>query len=128
LRMGFMTTSNEPMAKPTLRALLESIDHWKQMKAQPELDVPSTSQCNLCRLFFPDREMPEADACNGCPVYVSTGQKFCNGSPYRNAYRAWRKLTLCFADEIEQAKIEWTVAAQAEIDFLESLLPKEPTQ
>lgn len=99
-----MTTNNAgavaspPMDPATLVALKGSIAKWEGIVAGgPEGDCP------LCLMFF--RGRPIEDICVGCPVMERTGRRMCRGTPY------W--------DDTNPKQ------AQAELDFLKSLLPKE---
>lgn len=105
------------MNDPTLAALQDSIAHWERMRDDraetPE--QPIAPDCALCRLFYTSR--PSPTCCYGCPVYTTTSQQFCRGTPYAEAERAYD----------DPNEFAWKEAAQAEIDFLKSLLP-EPAQ
>ena len=99
------------MSPETLKALKDSIAHWKENAAAiPSSNVKiSASACALCQLFVANLH------CAGCPVSERTGQAGCGGTPWVPARDALR-LGL-FKN--------FLVFAQAEVEFLESLLPKD---
>jgi hypothetical protein len=99
------------MNTKTLKALNDSIAHWERMRDNPNgEDRPGRRQCALCGLF--NRNF--ADGCAGCPVKAKTGEVGCAGTPYEHANAIFG-----FG-----ANRSWRKAAQAEINFLKSLLPK----
>lgn len=101
------------MDKMTLTALKDSIKHWQSnVRRKPENAKMGASNCALCSLFNTARRKPE-NICRGCPVMKATGLRHCGGTPYSGAVDARR-----FA-----GAGQWRVAAQAELDFLRSLLP-----
>ena len=104
------------MDAKTLEALKASIAKWnKNAKAKEPQDVVlGSDNCPLCDLF-----QTEVDICNGCPVFQSTGSRFCFATPYGqavNGLRHWRM----FGD-----RQKFRDAAEAEVAFLKSLLPEE---
>jgi hypothetical protein len=122
------------MDERTLTALQASIKHWEEnVAAEVVGDVKlGPSDCALCRLFWNKLHapiMPENDGdaicvrCDGCPVLAATGQHGCNGSPYGDAEDAFMEW-----DDVEQedSLARFHEAAQAELDFLKSLLPAQP--
>ena len=100
------------MDKRTRTALEGSIAKWEAIVAGTGTDE-GTENCPLCQLFF-DKRDPMGDYCEGCPVKERTGQTCCEGSPYQE----WS--TNPYASEDEAKRL-----AQAEVDFLRSLLPPE---
>lgn len=72
-------------------------------------EVPSASHCPLCRMF-------PNDICTDCPVKEATGYRACVGTPYVQAWQAWESYGLDSG--------EFRESAQKEIEFLQSLLPK----
>lgn len=110
------------MKPGTLKALKESIAHWKRMKENWKIDErPNASYCALCARFdkYRDGILCEIDG-EGCPVMEKTGQPACFGTPYEAAKNAHPRNKF----EVTRLVIlNWRRAAQAEIDFLESLLP-----
>lgn len=104
----------------TLGALKASIKHWEENVAAETPDKATTGpfECALCKLYW-------RDGCHGCPVRDATHKKDCDGSPYVEADNA---LDRWHDDPAEMIlKTEWRKAAQAELDFLRSLLPGEPS-
>jgi hypothetical protein len=103
------------MPAKTLAALKGSIKHWEDNVAAEVGDGSTRWQdCKLCLLFNPyEEEGPEN--CRGCPVMAQTGKRYCEDSPYHEAWTA-----NVFKDETR-----WKAAALAELNFLRSLLPDE---
>ena len=102
------------MDAKTKEALLASIKHWEENLAaeSPEQASVDGENCALCQTFT---------NCRSCPVFFSTGLPQCENTPYylaRVALQRWK-----FAQMPAQKKV-WEEAAQAEIDFLKSLLPE----
>ena len=102
------------MKARALKALKQSIAHWKEMRDDPACSKPITSNCALCKLFF-----LRENRCDGCPVAEKAEQPNCNGTPYLKAYQAWNQL-----GKTEASLAKWRAEATKEIEFLESLLPK----
>jgi hypothetical protein len=105
------------MDAETLAALKASIQHWQEnveAKTPAEASIKA-SDCALCQRFA---------ACNGCPVAVATERSGCAGTPYLTAYYAF-KLWEAWPDD--KADADWRQAAQAELDFLISILPDGET-
>lgn len=109
------------MDKKTLKALKDSIAKWERntQAITPYGASISADDCPLCDLFFRDRGGPYS--CRGCPVAECTGRAICNGTPYEDAVRARRAWTYM---KDEQSREVFVKAAQEEVDFLKSLLPK----
>jgi hypothetical protein len=96
------------MDERSLTALQKSIRHWER-NAAGSFDGIGTYACALCELFY-------SDLCFDCPVYEKTGQSACVGTPLTGVNEAF---------EIHGPQSdEFRAAAQKEIDFLKSLLPK----
>lgn len=94
------------MSPETLEALKGSIEKWRKIVEKIGEDH-GTQNCPLCRLFHSDyRE--EDDCCAGCPVHEHTELSLCMGTPYDN-----------------YTENPSTKNANAELEFLRSLLPKE---
>lgn len=91
----------EPMAPKVLEALRGSIAKWEGIVAGIAHDEGPLN-CPLCQMFH------RRTMCRGCPVMDRTGQDSCKGTPYDNYDR-----------DLNPA---W---AQAEVDFLKSLLPDD---
>jgi hypothetical protein len=106
-------------------ALRESIAHWERMRDDPDCgEEPYDRDCALCAIYY-DVEYDE-QKCMGCPVFESSGSRHCIASPYERASREWRRWRTAQPGEKRAAKTAWRKAAQAEIDFLRSLLDEEP--
>lgn len=84
----------------TLEALRGSVKKWQAIVDGTGKNR-GPSDCPLCKLFFFVR------LCVGCPVFERTGETGCGGTPYMD-YEKHGELYL----------------AQAELDFLISLLPE----
>lgn len=98
------------MDTATLAALRSSIEHWKENEQVTDIiDAKiGTGSCALCKLFF-------RNLCKDCPVFNRTGKDLCVDTPYRAVVEAK-----------EENNLEaFRLAAKAEREFLESLLPKE---
>lgn len=121
-----MTLTTQQVAKMderTLAALKSSIEAWERKLAATDpwaVELGPTA-CPLCHLFN-TADTADGEYCQMCPVSISTGKAFCAGSPYPTAATA---LLLWHNWRTAKARDEWRAAAQAEIDFLRSLLPKE---
>lgn len=105
----------------TLKALQGSIEHWEENVAAEDIHDTSigSRRCKLCHTF-------PSDDCEGCPVAEKVGQPLCIGTPYEVArvrWNVWLRATLNNGLREEELKTEWRKAAQAELDFLRSLLP-----
>lgn len=110
------------MDSRTLEALKGSIQKWEKIVAGTGEDE-GWRNCPLCLLFNSDKILEDDAVCQGCPVREKTGQKWCHGSPYsawlRNAEHSpahWRGRIALSANSV--------ALAQAELDFLKSLLPE----
>jgi hypothetical protein len=99
----------------TREALEASIKHWEANVAaeKPEDFHYGPDHCALCREF-------RDDGCYGCPVRKKTGEGCCFNTPYGIAERAGKQWIAGVAGR--EACI---LPAQAELDFLRSLLPAE---
>ena len=89
------------MDKRTLTVLKGSIKKWEGIVAGT-IEDKGIENCPLCKEFYDDD-------CEGCPVADRTGQIHCLGSPYEE---------YCLGSNSKQQ------SAQAELDFLRSLLPE----
>lgn len=115
------------MDERTLTALKASIKHWEEnvQAKTPDKIKLGVSHCALCAEFW-TRDEARLVTCDGCPVWTRTGKHGCSGSPYEAAEEAhddWDDVfdTVYESDEGD----EWRKAAQAELDFLNSLLPEQ---
>lgn len=103
------------MDRRTLTALKASIKHWEENVAatSPEDASVRASDCALCMRFY-----EQHGVCDGCPVMEKTGKELCKKTPFTrtiNALDAWRW---------GATGAKFRAAAQAELDFLRSLLPE----
>ena len=98
------------MSPETLTALQASIKHWEKNSQIESIDDAKcgTSHCALCQRFY-------HKGCYGCPIAAKTGRDSCDGTPYVKANTAYNQEDL----------VAFKKAAQAEIEFLRSLLPQE---
>ena len=104
------------MDERTLTALRGSIEKWEAIVAGTGVDWGSIN-CPLCTEFCHG-----PNYCAGCPVASKTGEKYCDGSPYIRFESVWPKSV-----PIPDGRPIITELAQAEIDFLRSLLPEAET-
>ena len=114
-----------PMMPPkTLAALQNSIAKWREVAAGA--DERGWTDCPLCLLFLvgPNGRPKNRydDPCVGCPVSAHTNKPYCKGTPYD----AWIAYDPPYSEKASEKR---TRLAQAELDFLISLLPPggEPT-
>jgi hypothetical protein len=98
------------MDKHTLRALQGSIEKWEAIVAGAGKDE-GMENCPLCQRFCSDDLSVSDGACGGCPVMEKTGKRLCWDTPYGE-----------YSIGATRGTVE---AAQAELDFLRSLLPAE---
>jgi len=94
------------MNPETLQALKQSIEKWKGNASGLHMKIDT---CPLCVLFY--RSQADDDYCKSCPVSAHTKKALCLGTPFKDA---------TLASTLE----EFRAAAQLEVEFLESLLPK----
>lgn len=108
---------NTPTPEETLRALQDSIAHWERLATGNRRlsENVGGDDCALCKIFFIGKDFK--DVCIGCPVYQKTNLKGCRGTPFTDAS------IICFNFGLNSP--EFKEAAQKELDFLKSLLPKE---
>lgn len=113
------------MDEKTRAALEASIQHWRENvnAASPDGVSVHGKDCALCRVFL------DSGNCAGCPVRRASGKKLCRGTPYVAAVSARAKWAAAFwrgdhAASLDARRKQWRAAAQAELDFLISLLPE----
>lgn len=100
--------------KRDTKLLKESIAHWTRMRTDHTIsETPFGTDCPLCSRYCKS----SYGKCEGCPVEEATGQANCAGTPWRVASNAW-------FHALRRNDSAWRKAAQAEIDFLRSLLPR----
>lgn len=114
------------MDEKTLTALQGSIAKWVAILAGTGKDDGATN-CPLCQLFDPHNEV-WAKRCKGCPVSEKTGITGCSLTPYEqleelgwDGFEYNNDLVWSGTIKTEDQK----ALAQAELDFLRSLLPSE---
>ena len=98
----------------TLQAIKDSIVKWETLAEMTTLPLfmPGDSQCPLCNLFI-KKTSTFNEECRQCPVYLKTGRRYCGSTPYADASDAFK----------ENDQIGFQSAAEAEVEFLKSLLP-----
>ena len=100
------------MNATTLKALKESIKHWKRLSTKRmEREWIGPDHCALCGLFW--RQTPR---CKGCPVSELSGSTLCQKTPYSEVLKVIK-----FGLDSHEFK----EAAKEELKFLKSLLPKK---
>lgn len=105
------------MDAKTLKALKGSIRKWEAIVAGTGADKGGKN-CPLCKLFATGVSIGK---CKGCPVRQKTGFEECRDTPY---YDFAMESTFRAEDRGRVADTpEAKAAAQAELDFLRSLLP-----
>ena len=112
------------MSKRARTALEKSIQHWREnVEATDEWQIGvGASDCALCALYNRPY-MIEDRCCRACPVMKRTGRQYCDCTPHDDAWAAVDNLR--FRDDCPPIKADWArwrKAAQAELEFLESLL------
>lgn len=121
------------MDPATLEALKGSIRKWEKIVDGTGKDAGSTN-CPLCLLFNKeqtntpyevDEDDNSIDGCEGCPVRAASGRDWCYGTPYKayvdTGFARYRET----AEQAAQRAASRANHAQAELDFLRSLLPNE---
>lgn len=119
------------MDDKTLTALRASIVHWAENVAAKTAAKISLggNDCALCNMFA--QRDASGTLCLKCPVYGHTLHLMCENTPYNSAFFAlgkWQRKEYDNAEFVthafDLARTEWRLAAQAELDFLKSLLPE----
>jgi len=109
-----------------LDALNDSIAHWERLasgKRKPNESV-GIYDCALCRMFNKHSEDGSDTRCKGCPVKEKTGIRFCKATPFVRAEEITEDLEIYDSPEEAMNSSEFKEAAQEELEFLKSLLPK----
>lgn len=107
-----------PMDPETVNALNGSIKKWERVLSEGT-DGTNWMDCPLCLLFWEKN-------CNGCPVRDRTGRPICQGSPFEQYADARDAVDGDGVDEMDIGEEPSVIAAaQAELDFLKSLLPRQ---
>ena len=102
------------MDTKTLDALQGSKLHWCNIRDGLE-EEHGIRNCPLCKLFY-------GKYCVGCPVFEKTGEVGCKNTPYI-AWHEHHQLNHDYPKRVHADCPECKQLAQAELDFLESLLP-----
>lgn len=108
------------MNPETLKALKESIAHWRRLATgkRRKGETHYGDDCSLCHKFYTGD-----GKCSNCPVAKKTGHGDCQGSPWWKAHQAY--LECGFLDTDSRYNSEsFKAAAKNELTFLVSLLPK----
>lgn len=107
------------MDEKTLAALNKSIDgKWKGIRYRGAIDY-GTNGCELCARF-------SMFYCDGCPVYEKTGRAGCFSTPYY-AWQTHQRQAHQYPFSVHPGCQQCIGLCDAEIAFLESLLPDPPT-
>lgn len=113
-----MTMPDEKMPAETLKALKGSIAKWEAIVAGTGRDL-GYHNCPLCSLFA------ENERCAGCPVSAKSGKSGCWGTPYQETVLMTHEDGGVAIFPASHPRHEESLAsAQAELDFLRSLLPE----
>ena len=108
------------MKKETLKALKKSIQKWTDIVNGEGMDS-GTRNCPLCQKFNKG-DYP----CRDCPVEKFTGFKYCIETPYIEWCNVTNNdLDATIFNERNKVSKKRLKAANAELDFLKSLLPVE---
>jgi len=100
----------------TRMALEGSIDKWQKIVDGTGEDL-GVDNCPLCQMF----KTQEEDSCEGCPVMEMTGEPNCRLSPYVS----WSTIVgYGSIKDFNNPSLAMRLA-QAELDFLISLRPKD---
>jgi hypothetical protein len=104
------------MDATTLKALRQSIAHWKRLATGKRKDDEGIyiEDCALCNKFF--KNVDCASDCLGCPVRNETGFSHCTGTPWKRVRES------LYRDGILSGKFR--AEAREMLSFLQSLLPK----
>ena len=97
-------------------AVKGSIAHWKRIVAGEEAENGITN-CALCEMFY-------RGGCDGCPVFMKTGQIECGGTPYLKWTVIQREESPGYFMDLGVRTPREKAAARAELRFLKSLLPR----
>ncbi len=103
------------MKKEILTALKGSVKKWEKIVDGTGKDATSHN-CPLCLITEP--------SCGDCPVRLKTGEWDCESSPYDKWTNHQRKVHNKKTWQSKTIICKWCEKfAQAELDFLKSLLP-----
>jgi hypothetical protein len=115
------------MDPETLEALKGSIAKWERVVEGGQQENGGPTDCPLCSRFNSQFNKNLTNPpCQGCPVSIRTGQKFCEGSPYDEIEKLEDGGEYVF-DSNEEFVSTFRSAAKEELEFLKSLLPRQST-
>ena len=106
------------MSPDTAQALKESALAWR-IRAAGIISKPKAQNCPLCKLHNTPTHSDSSN-CLKCPIYQKTGDRFCEGTPYKHYSNYCRFLENLSDKDIAEMKI-W---ADQEYRFLLSLFPE----
>jgi hypothetical protein len=115
------------LSKRARQGLIDSIAAWEYKKKQLALsDVLITpAACPLCKLYNSYNEVHcHHSDCMHCPIYKTTGERYCMGSPYVQASEAlevWDDASLWDHDE-RPARAKFRRACTKMIKFMQNIL------
>ena len=108
------------MHKYIRHAIEGSVKKWENILAGTGLDK-GVENCPLCKVFH---SRTSKVFCEGCPVALKTGKRFCDDSPYEKwAYHQYDAHSHEY-DGGMKCK-ECARLARVELKFLKRLLPKD---
>ena len=111
-----------------ITALKESIAKWRRNYDARQLgDIKlAASDCALCGVYL-SKEPHGRNNCGACPVANSgESREFCDNTPYMVVVRlVYDEYTVHEKDDSDAVPAHIRNAMKEEIDFLESLLPKD---
>lgn len=122
------------MNEETLKALQDSIAHWKRMLGfeshsdfSYKKENPYAEDCPLCKRFATYTECKRDDD-EDCPVSMNAGEYFCRNTPWMKASDAFEEVQESPKEHFDFRVKVWRTEARKEIEFLESLLPTNQTK
>lgn len=102
------------ISKKQMKALDGSIEKWDQIRNRQDIDK-GQNNCPLCRLYN------RGKSCKQCVIYLETGKRFCDGTPYQEWITHHK---LCHPEnKVQKANkcTECNRLANAEYEFLKEL-------
>ena len=108
------------ISKEQMRALDGSIEKWNQIRNRQEVDR-GRSNCPLCQLYNNSKQYEQ---CKRCVVYLDTGARFCEKSPYEawlNHYKLFHSNTTTIKYGRKSECPECDILANDEYEFLKDL-------
>jgi hypothetical protein len=110
----------------TIEALKGSIEKWRRIREEDGIDNGSRD-CPLCDIYWKEVDLENDEnievRCFFCPVYESTGQHACEGSPYKK-WRSYLKeaVTKGIISYMVYDEVSEELALDME-EFLKGLMP-----